>query len=336
MSAMRSRRNAGRSAMAGLSLIELMVAIVLGLLVVGAAIGIFVSNRQTYRATESLGRVQENVRIAFEMMARDVREASGNPCVNNLPVVNVLNTSTTRWWTNMNSWADTVRGYAPTEAFPETAFGTGAAARLSGTQAIQMLSSGDTVVTISAHNTTGAQFTLNTANHGLSAGDLLMACNGRQASVFQASAVSGVLVNHAAGGSNPGNCTAGLGMPLDCSGANVFQFSAPNSVLVPLHATRWYIANNGRGSRSLYQARLAGGAPQAEEVAEGVQDLQAWYLLRGGTTYLTAAQVSAAADGWSNVVAARIELTIEGLERTDGNVVQRQMIQVATLRNRNI
>ena len=57
-----------RRAARGFSLIEMMIAMVLGLLVVGAAIGIFVSNQQAYRATEGLGRVQENVRMAFEMM----------------------------------------------------------------------------------------------------------------------------------------------------------------------------------------------------------------------------------------------------------------------------
>ena len=61
----------------GLSLIELMIALLLGLLVVGGAIGIFTSNRRAYNATESLSRVQENARVAFEMMSRDVREAGG-------------------------------------------------------------------------------------------------------------------------------------------------------------------------------------------------------------------------------------------------------------------
>lgn len=322
-------------AISGLSLIELMVAIVLGLLVVGAAIGIFVSNRQTYRATESLGRTQENARTAFELMARDIREAAGNPCVNNLPIANVLNASTGSWWTNLNSWADTVRGFGPTEAFADAAFGTGTAARITGTEAIQILSGGDTVATISAHDTGGAQFTLNTTTHGFAAGDLLMACNSRQASVFQASAVSGATVNHAAGGT-PGNCTSGLGLPVNCAGGAVFQFAAPNSVMVPLHSTRWYIANNAQGIRSLYQARLAGGGVQAQEVAEGVQNLQALYLLRNGTDYVSAATVSATANGWSNVMAVRIQLTIDGPERTEGNPVRREMIQVASLRNRNI
>lgn len=331
---MSARHFAGPRKASGLSLIELMVAITLGLLVVGAAIGIFLSNRQTYRATESLGRVQENVRTAYELMARDIREASGNPCVKGLPIANVLNTSTSNWWTDLNSWVNTVRGFGPAEAFPNAGFGTGAGARLSGTEAIQLLSGGDMVSTISAHNTAGAQFTLNTTAHGLAAGDLVMACNSRQASLFQASAVGTNTVSHAAGGSAPGNCTSGLGMPVDCGTAAVFEFAAPNSVMVPLHATRWYIANNSRGQPALYQARLAGGSVQAQEVAEGVRDLQATYLLGGGTQYLTAAQVSAIADGWGRVVAVRVQLTIDGPERVGGNTVTRQTIQVTGLRNR--
>ncbi|MFP3416601.1 prepilin-type N-terminal cleavage/methylation domain-containing protein, partial [Bacillus sp. SIMBA_074] len=58
--AKRSGRRLGRQQ--GFSLIELMIALVLGLLVVGAAIGIFLSNRQTYQATEGVGRAQEGVR----------------------------------------------------------------------------------------------------------------------------------------------------------------------------------------------------------------------------------------------------------------------------------
>ncbi|WP_242603149.1 PilW family protein [Xanthomonas vasicola] len=97
------RARPSRSRMRGVTLIELMIALVLGLLVVGAAIGIFLANRRTYSATEGLGRVQENVRTAFELMARDVREASGNPCVNTVPVANVLKTKASNWYTNWRS-----------------------------------------------------------------------------------------------------------------------------------------------------------------------------------------------------------------------------------------
>lgn len=316
----------------GLSLIELMIAMVLGLMVVGVAIGIFMSNRQTYRATENLSRVQENARTAFEMMARDMREAGGNPCVNNLPIANVLNTA--NWWSNLTHWDDAVRGYAATEAFPDAAFGTGAGSRISGTDAIQLISGDDSVATISAHNTGGAQFTLNTATSGFSTGDLLMACNSRQASIFRASAVAGNTVGHAAGG---GNCTSalGLGVPTNCAGRKVFEFAAPNSVMVRLHSTRWYIANNARGISSLYQSRLAGNGVQNQEVAEGVTNMQVTYLMRGGTSYQTAAQVAATANGWANVIAARIQLTLQGQENANDSITTRQLIHVASLRNRN-
>ena len=63
---------------AGFSLMELMVALVLGLIVAGAAIAIFSANRKTYAATESLGRTQEGVRTAFELMGRDLRAAGSS------------------------------------------------------------------------------------------------------------------------------------------------------------------------------------------------------------------------------------------------------------------
>ena len=89
-----------RRAAQGLSLIELMIAMLLGLLVAGAAVTIFMSNRQTYQATDNLGRIQENLRTSFELMARDVREAGGNPCANDLPIANVLNNPAGEWWSN--------------------------------------------------------------------------------------------------------------------------------------------------------------------------------------------------------------------------------------------
>lgn len=325
----------GYRATRGLSLIELMIAMVLGLLVVGAAIGIFMSNRQTYRATESLARVQENARTAFELMARDVREAGGNPCVNTLPIANVLNSPAARWWTNLTDWGGGVRGYRANEAFPDAAFGGGAGDRVNGTEAIQLLSGDDNVVTISAHNTGGTQFTLNRADHGFAAGDLLIACNSRQASIFQATAVGGVNVTHGAGGTSPGNCTANLGLPVVCGAGTVFAYAAPNSVMVKLHSTRWYIGNNGRGGRSLYQARLQGGTIVSQEVAEGVRTMQVTYLVRGDSAYSTAQTVTNN-NAWGNVVALRIDLGLEDTERTEGNTVRRNLIQVASLRNRNV
>ena len=75
---------------AGFSLVELMTAMLLSTLLIGATISVFVSNKRVYSATEGLGRIQENARIAFELMSRDIREAGGNPCDVRMEVVNVL------------------------------------------------------------------------------------------------------------------------------------------------------------------------------------------------------------------------------------------------------
>ncbi len=327
-----------RRRMDGLTLIELMIALVLGLLVVGVAIGIFASNRQTYRATENLGWMQENVRVAFELMARDLREAGGNPCVNSLPIANVLNPPTSGgWWANLQHWGTAVRGYAGNQAFPGDSFGTGTAARRSGTEAIELMSGDDTVATIRAHNTGSNQFTVNTTTHGFGAGDVLLACNSRQAAIFQASAVSGANIAHNSGGGPPGNCTASLGLVgvgEACSTREPFEFAAPNSVITRLHATRWFIANNPSGRSALYQSRVGSGAVVSDEVAEGVTNMQITYLRQGAATYETAVDVNGR---WDEVIAARIQLTVESVENTGvgGVPITRELVHVASLRNRN-
>ncbi len=315
--------------MQGLSLIELMIALVLGLLVVGAAIGIFMSNRQAYRATESIGRVQEASRVAFEMMSHDIREAGGNPCDKGTPVANVLNGAGAAWWSN---WVDGIRGYDDGAAAP---FGNAPApVRVAGTDAIELKSGASGGVNVTAHATGGAQFTVNTVNHGFETGDIAMVCDGRQAAIFQVtSANSGMsnTVEHAEGVGSPGNCTTGLGVPLLCAAGSVKKTFGPNSTMVRMYATAWYVGTNARGGSSLYQVRLNGGAPQAQEITDGVTDMQITY--REGGAYVAAGAVA----NWANVTAARITITLQSLENVgpNGQAVQRQLVHTVSLRNRN-
>ena len=64
----------------GFTLIELMIAMVLGLLVLGAALAVFQSNQKTFSANEGQNRVQENARIAYEMMGKDIRSVGSSAC----------------------------------------------------------------------------------------------------------------------------------------------------------------------------------------------------------------------------------------------------------------
>lgn len=72
-----------RSRQRGLTLVELMIGIVLGLLVISAVLYVFAGSRASYRHQESFSAVQESGRIALEVLARDIRMA-GNPGCGNL------------------------------------------------------------------------------------------------------------------------------------------------------------------------------------------------------------------------------------------------------------
>lgn len=336
----------------GLTLIELMISIFLGLLIIGAALTVFTSNRQTYRATESLGRIQENSRTAFELMSRDIREAAGNACEQNISLTNVLNAPTATWYTDFSGG---IRGYDGGTAMQGLATGTGDGQRIAGTDAIELKSSVSNGVTIQAHPP-GSSFKLNTVDHGLSDGDIVMVCNFEHAAIFQISNVqAGVNVVHNTGNSvSPGNnkvCLSPTGSCDNAPSSKTYSFGCLNGVatngvdcpgtespatMAQLRATRWFIGNNPRGGRSLYQSSLQNISSNLSvannEIVEGVRDLQLTYLQIDGADYLDAS----APPDWSVVSAVRIELTFEGDDRVgvDGAVLQRQLFHTVALRNR--
>ena len=50
----------------GFTLVELMVGAVIGLFLIGGAISILVTSRQTYATVDDLSRIQENARFAID------------------------------------------------------------------------------------------------------------------------------------------------------------------------------------------------------------------------------------------------------------------------------
>jgi len=68
------------SSQTGFSLPEIMVALVLGLVVTGTAMQIFISSRHTYRVDENLARIHEDGILAMQIMANDLRQAGYFGC----------------------------------------------------------------------------------------------------------------------------------------------------------------------------------------------------------------------------------------------------------------
>jgi type IV pilus assembly protein PilW len=64
-----------RSRLAGVTLIELMVAMAIGSFLMIGAITVFMQSRTTFRINESVGRLQENARYVLDVLEPDIRMA---------------------------------------------------------------------------------------------------------------------------------------------------------------------------------------------------------------------------------------------------------------------
>lgn len=238
-----------RKAMAGFGLIELMIAMVLGLIVIGAAFAIFQTSQTTFRTNEGLSRIQENARVAFELMSRDIRAAGGSACSN----FSVVEGAGAAAETFRN---DAVRGTA---------------------DSLRVVSGDDTAYRVEA--STSSSVTLHEddvefASDVFNEDDILILCNARKTHVVQATGVGTAnrVVSFAA---LPGGY-----VPTDD------EYAPPAAVvLARFRDVSWFVDDNDRGGQSLFVSRL-GGDP--EEVAEGVQDLAFSYLRAGATDYVDA------------------------------------------------
>lgn len=261
----------------GFSLVELMIALALGLFLTGVAISIVVNNRQTFRTAENQARMQENARAAFEMISRDLRGAGGTPCGASR-YTNVLNNNAAVWWRNFE--ANSLRGFRHSQAADLNAAGVptgvGGVQPLANTDSLIALSGNvDEAFIVASHNAaaTPPQFTLTTSQHGFGAGEVLMVCDNIQASIFQASNNPNglTIVEHNTGGPSPGNSVATLSKTFE-NGAMITRYSS----------ALWFVGANGRGGNSLFRRRFdpTTGAEVNDEIIDNVTNLEFRYVLR--------------------------------------------------------
>lgn len=325
----------------GFGLVELMVSMVLGLILIGGVLSIFLSNQQAFRTNEGLARVQENARISFELMAREIREAGGNPCGARV-VGNVVNDNTTTW--SLNWGAGTLIGTPGTEDLDMVATGTASTQRVTATDAILVMgASVGPSVRLTSHTTATAAIEVSASTHTIGTTDFVLICDGASAAITQATSVDGSTVFHVSGDSTlPGNCSQGLGYPTSCaSSTGTSKQFQPGGFVAELSTGVWYVGNNDRGGTSLFRR----SAVTTDEIAEGVTDMQIEYLLRtvaSGALDSDWVDASSVTD-WTpaalkEVVAVRLSLTLETNDSvgSDQQTLKRQLIHVVNLRNRSL
>lgn len=281
----------------GVSLVELMIAITLGLVAVGGAGTIYLANRQSFAQVEGLARIEESARFAADLLSRDIREAGGVACGGSLIQENFVNSN--EWWKN---WSSGLKGYDGATVLPAKAVGTSAGDRVAGTDALVAWSastaSPSTIIGSSGGGGSATTFNVS-PNQSLGAGYVFTACDGSRVATFTLSGAASnsvptleVLTNSLA------------------SGGFVNQ----------LNASAWYIGVGSRSAsaKSLYRVVLGmnSGSPAttSQEMVENVSAMTVGYLVGDGagapsvasTNYVGAESVV----DWSKVIAARISLTV--------------------------
>ncbi|BCD99525.1 PilW family protein [Marinagarivorans cellulosilyticus] len=70
-----------RAASSGFSLIELMIAMLIGLIILNGVIQVVISGKRTYLDNQAISQIQENARYAIETLSREIRVAGYIGCM---------------------------------------------------------------------------------------------------------------------------------------------------------------------------------------------------------------------------------------------------------------
>jgi len=312
----------------GISLVELMISITIGLILMTGVVQLFLSSRATFSTQQALSRVQETGRLGMEFLADDIRMAGYMGCMSrNLNFHNTLNNASDLQY----DFGVAIEGLNDVGATPDAEY---PATILEGTDALVVRSAGGNSVGVTQNNDSAQLFAQNTgvtatcdagedSFSGLCENDILVVSDCSKARVFQVtnlqatsgSAVEINVVHSGVSSVEPGNAETSWG-----GNSNPEETFGPDSEIIKMNTSIYYIANGTSGLPSLWQ-QINGGT--AQELLEGVQDMQ---LLYGRDTtgdnvpdaYENADTITTA-NAWEDVSAVRVQLLVQS---TDDNVLE--------------
>ena len=283
----------------GFGLIEIMIAMTLGLVLLGGIGYVYIGSSGAFRTTDNLSRIQENARYALEIMSRDIRMAGYIGCGNiasmtvktiaNPPVPAMSVNNALIGYDNGSGWTNpsAVPRVAGDVLSIMAAFGSGAS--LTGNLAPQ-----------------NANIQVNGNPNGFKQGDVLAVTDCANADVFKVTnspGNSGIVTLTHGSGTNTGNRTGTYGS--DAFVMRVDQYS-------------YFIGDNAAGNRALYRVGLDG---IAEELVEHVHDMQLRYGLDTNADG-TVDSYSTTPGTWRQVVSVTVNLLMRSPDNNIATAAQ--------------
>ena len=292
----------------GISLVEVLVALVISLFLLAGIIQVYVGNKSSYTFSNSISRIQENGRYALETMAQDLRMAGFFGCAIFDPeddaamdsIVNNLNP-------NGVGFTDGIHNFLEKDLVEGTENDG-----LNGSDSITMRGAEPGNVTVQPpYGSTSAQIKVSEP-HDLVEGDIVMVSNCRGADIIQVSninASNGTLVHNTGAGIEPGNYN-----PDNCTGGNAHCLSqtyGADSSMFRFRAVTYSIAVGESGEPALWRSQNGVDA----ELVEGIGQMQLLYGI--DTTdddfpnqYMTSTELIASANDWYDVMSIRLMLLV--------------------------
>jgi type IV pilus assembly protein PilW len=326
---------------AGLSLVELMVAMTISLFLLAGVVQIFLGSKQSYRVNDGLSRLQENARYAFDRIAQDLNaggymgcnDSAGVDANGDLLLTNALT----------NAAATDLNFANPLDGTDNTGLNG------SDTINIRRAVTASAVPLAAPMASTTSPILLNTASPNyasLQQWQLMGISDCSSTAVFLITndpTTSAGVIEHdpgvvaPAGAPNEGQSNA----TTTINSVDYNDLKSRYGALTASEATAFRVATN---SYSIMASQFGTGfslALNGTELVEGVEDLQVLYGLDADGTpgverYVSANDAALAAAGMNQVAAVRLTLTLNTVSgvQVDGQPLTKQITQTFRLRNR--
>jgi len=325
----------------GFTLIELMIAMTLGLLLLASLVYVYTNSAQSFRAQSALTLIQNNARYAFEIMGVDIRQ-TGFTGTSSVPT-NVVGTPNPTTLSTLIDLANPLVGYEDTYPPNRNPSGCTSACYRANTDSLTVVRvDTENKYTVTAHDTAASTFTLASwpTSRPPAPGEVFVAADYTHAAVFQAgTATASPNVSYGVGGS-PGNSSTNLG---------TFHGSTPAAgtyvlALYRLSGASYYIGTNPAGEPALYRDKLDHNTitltSTAEELIEGVENMQITYGVdTDADSNVDVYQDAGSVATWGNVLSVRITLTLVSQQdvkvgTTGDQLLRKTFTNTIAIRNR--
>ena len=306
----------------GVSLVELMVSMVLGLLMSGAVIQIYLSTKSTNKVSNGISRLQENARFGHYFITKDLRDGGNRGCLSTVrnkldphpPTEYLALLSSVSGW----EYGGTAQGDSYIPPTTPVASGTGWTGNgnmpafilnqaIDGTDVLRLQSLRKLDVLLKDNNNTTTNSLNTEGSHNVPDNSLLLVGNCSNADFFQ---------HTSQGGGTQSSLTAsqsGLTPGNDNLGPNQWAtIYGPESSIFASEIRFYFIAIGTSGLPALFRV-TASGSPLvetlSEELVEGVESMQFYYgedldADNNPNRYISASQVL----DWEQIVSVRVGL----------------------------